>query len=536
MGELACAVARLEGWRRWVFAFVTGAVAAAALPPFNFVPVLILSFTALVWLIDGTYADEGPPSGRAKNIAAAAWTGWWFGFGFFLAGLYWVGFAFLVEADANAWMIPFVVVLFPAGLALYGAAAGALARLFWRRGPVRIAVMALSWVALEWLRGHTLTGFPWNLVGYAWSASLEMSQTSALVGIYGLSLLTVFIAAAPAALADGGVSSRKGRLGPPVTAAVLMLVMWGGGAWRLAANPAAFVEDVELRVVQPSIPQSEKWNPALRARNFERLLSLTTADGLDGITHIVWPESAVPYVLSREPARLDAVGRRVNSNVVLLTGAVRYETDRQTAKTNFYNSLHVIRLTAEDENTTAEIVGSYDKHHLVPFGEYMPFDALMSRIGLKQLTFGSSSGYAAGPGLRTLSVPGAPDAAPLICYEIIFPHDVTAPESKARWIVNLTNDAWFGDSSGPRQHLQQARMRAVETGMPVVRAANNGVSVIIGPSGRILQRLDLDEAGHFDSALPEALSPPVYARFGDMLLAPLALGLCIITLVAGRVR
>ncbi len=534
IARLALSIASLEGWRRALVSGLAGTLAAAALPPFNILPLLFVSFTILVWLIDGTCTDNTSPNGGVRNLKSAAWLGWWFCFGYFLVGLYWIGFAFLVEAEATAWMIPFVVVLFPAGLAIFGAATTVLACLFWRDGPSRIVVIALSWVALEWLRGHILTGFPWNLVGYAWSASLEVSQTSALLGIYGLSLLTVFVAASPAALAGGGSAARKGSVGAPAAAVLMTLLMWGAGAWRIAQNPTDYVDGIKLRIVQPSIPQAEKWKPENHANNFERFLSLTEQDGFEDITHIVWPESAVPYILSREPGKLATINQRLGSDRVLITGAIRYDRGAQSAETTFYNSLHVVRLFPEERNSNAEIIATYDKHHLVPFGEYMPFDVFFSWVGLKQLTFGSSSGYPGGAGLRTLLVPGAPAVAPLICYEIIFPSEVVPRVGQARWIINLTNDAWFGDSSGPRQHLQQARMRAIETGLPIVRAANNGLSAIVDPVGRILHQLDLNEAGTLDGGLPRSLPKPLYARLGDVGFGSLGIALVIVGLFLGR--
>ncbi len=535
MNRVALSIAGLSGWRRALVAALAGGLAAAALPPFNYVPLLLLSFTILVWLIDGTSTDETPGGGAAK-VKSAAWIGWWFCFGYFLIGLYWIGFAFLVEADANAWMIPFVIILFPAGLALFGAATTGLARVFWRTGPTRIVSLGLSWVALEWMRGHILTGFPWNLVGYAWSVSPEVSQTAAMIGIYGLSLVTVLIAASPAALANGSSQERKVSFGALALAVLAVLVMWGAGAWRLGQIPTSYVANVNLRIVQPSIPQAEKWKPENRASNFERFLALTEQDGFEDITHIVWPESAVPYILSREADKLAIINRRLGAGRTLLTGAIRYDLDAQSSDKLFYNSLHIVRLPPDGVSADAEIIETYDKHHLVPFGEYMPFDALLSQIGLKQLTFGSSSGYTGGPGLRTLSVPGAPAVAPLICYEIIFPNEAVAVGTQAQWIINLTNDAWFGDSSGPRQHLQQARMRAIETGLPIVRAANNGVSAVIDPGGRILQRLDLNEAGILDGRLPEPLPAPLYARWGDLILGGMALLLALVRMLARERR
>ncbi len=506
---------RLSGWRRALTGVVAGASSALALPPLGYVVLMVAGFTLLVVLLDGCgVSAAGSPMTWREKLTKAAWTGWWFGFGYFFVGLYWIGFALLVDAETYAWMVPFVAVLVPAGLALFTAGAAALARLMWSSGPERIAVLAIAWVVFEWLRGHILTGFPWNLVGYAWAGSDEIIQITALIGIYGLSLVTVLICSSPVALAAAGGPHRGGFL-TFIGAMAVMAAIWAGGAWRLSTQPTEYVDDVRIRIVQPSIPQSEKWKSGNGPKIFSLYTDMTQEEGYDEISHVVWPESAVPYILSRNRDRLDDIGDMLGPDRILITGAVRYDLPDDQSSPVFFNSLHVIRAQGE-QHSAGEIIATYDKQHLVPFGEYLPLAGLLSRLGFRQLAQGTS-GYASGPGTTTLDVVGAPPASPLICYEIIFPGEVTAPGRRPGWLVNLTNDAWFGDSSGPRQHLAMARVRAIETGLPVVRSANNGISTIIDPLGRTATRLALNKVGILDGRLPRALGSTLYEEFGDLL-------------------
>ena len=380
----------------------------------------------------------------------------------------------------------------------------------------RLITLGVFLALSEWLRGHILTGFPWNLFGYVWSASLEIAQSSAVLGAYGLTLVTLVLGLAPAVYTHQRLSDPKPWMWPTLALFVCAL-LWGVGAWRLHQAPTQMLDHVRLRIVQPSVPQAEKWRPENRRGILDLYLQMTQSDGFENITHVVWPESAVPYLLSREPLRVEEIGQALSGRV-LLTGSVRSQIDPKTTDRQFYNSLHIIHDQVEQAARKTQITATYDKVHLVPFGEYMPLSALMEAIGLKQLAFGEG-GYSAGASLATLGVPGAPDVVPLICYEIIFPGKVLPAESQADWLLNLTNDAWFGDSTGPRQHFEMTRFRAIETGRSIVRSANNGISAIIDPLGRVVARLELNETGVLDGALPAAYGAPFYARSGDLLFA-----------------
>ncbi len=529
MHAFATRLGHMGLWPQAGAAGLSGALGALALAPFDFWPILLVSFSSYIWLVDGTYADEsGSPSKLIHPLRRAAWIGWWFGFGFFLAGLYWIGYAFLVDADNFAWLIPFVAVLLPGGLAFFTAASTLLARVFWSAGAARLIMAALSFVMFEWLRGHVLTGFPWNLIGYAWAGSLEILQFTSVTGIYGLSLLTVLAAASPAAV--WGPCARAGGAGglrlwrAPAAAIVCFCLLWLGGYWRLDRHPTEFVDNISLRLVQPSVPQAQKWRPENRRLILDRYLSMTQGPGFEAVTHVIWPETAVPIALTSSPPILGEIGQMLGKSRVLISGSLRWERDGVTGENHPFNSLHVIRAPEANNKLQSYIYTTYDKVHLVPFGEYLPMQSLLEWIGLKQLTFGSGDGFAAGTGLVTLAVPGAPAMAPLICYEIIFPGHVIAPGTNPEWIVNLTNDAWFGDTSGPRQHLRMAQVRAIESGMPVVRSANTGISAIVDSYGRIIKRLALNVPGVLDGGLPRSGSVTPYRRWGDWPLLGLFLG------------
>jgi apolipoprotein N-acyltransferase len=519
MTRAATWVASLEGWQRALFAAALGVLSLPAFAPLHLWPVLFLTFGPLVWLLDGCHRDHRELGGRLK---CAALIGFWFGFGYFLAGLYWVAEAFLVEPWRHGWLIPFVMTALPAGMALFFVVAAVLAMLMWWQGAARAFALAVALGLAEYARGHVVTGLPWNLVGYSILGGDAMMQIASLFGVYALSLLAVLLFVSPAAIAAPEGSGLGGGKGTIALAASLLLLLGAGTLWgeqRLAHADSAGT-GIKVRIVQADIDQAEKWRPENSAEIFNDYLDLTKsgAGGLGGISLVVWPETAVPFLLADSPQALSLIAEALPEGTSLLVGSARLVEERDAqgtlTATRIFNSLLVI-------DDKGEVLNAYDKIHLVPFGEYLPFQDFMESLGFMQLT-GVRGGFSAGTGPRLLAIPGAPPASPLICYEIIFPDDVVDISEKRvvdiserpGWLLNITNDAWFGSSAGPYQHFHQARVRAVEQGLPLVRAANTGISAMVDPYGRILAEIGLGEKGAIDSELPKAVSQTLFARLG----------------------
>jgi apolipoprotein N-acyltransferase len=492
------ALRNLTGWRRASVAFAAGSLSALSFAPFGIFPLLLLAIAVLVILLDGAQLQKRPH-------ASAAWIGWCWAFGQFLFGLYWVGYAFLVDAASHAWQIPFVEFFLPGGLALFIAAATFGASFFWRPGASRIFVLTIAYVTAEWLRGHILTGFPWNIPAYGWSASLAVLQSTAIFGSYGLSLLTILFGASLAQCVGLKRSdSRAWHLPAAMTA--LFLVFWIGGVVRLWLVHPGDVSGVMLRLVQPNVAQQEKFKSKYRLRNWQELIDLSNRSAARPSTHIIWPEAAPPLLLTRSLRAMEDVAALTGSSRVLMTGAIRgYATIDDGIR--YSNSFYIF-------GAGGSLVATYDKFHLVPFGEYLPFSDLLGKLGLTKVVDGPE-GFAAGEGPRTFAVPDAPPVGPLICYEIIFPGEVVGSR-RPGWFVNVTDDSWFGPSTGPYQHLLIARVRAIEEGLPVARDANTGISAVIDPLGRVRAELGLGVAGVLDSPLPGAVPKTPFARFGDV--------------------
>lgn len=511
--RLAGSVRTRAGWQRMALATSAGALSALAMAPFFIWPVLIVTLPMLVWLLDGAILRGDGSSWRQRPAVQAALTGWLFAFGYFFAGLFWIGEAFLVEADKFALLIPIAVTLMPAGLALFWAGAAAAASFAWRPGLMRVLALALALGAAEWLRGHVLTGFPWNVIGYALSYPDSLMQAAGLIGIYGLSVLAVFVLAAPLVAWADGMAWR----GAALTVATIVVLM-AYGHWQLVEPAPVTAEGPRVRLVQPSVPQREKWQSEHQRRIFDLHLSLTTRnaagvdDGAKGVDLVIWPEAAMPFLPLDSPRALELIGEALPAGTHLISGALRADPpdpNRPEAQRRLYNSLIAF-------GAGGRAVAIYDKIHLVPFGEYLPLNTWLDAIGLEPLTR-RRGGFTVGPMPRPLmSVPRVPAFAPLICYEAIFPRAIVQGKERPSFLLNVTNDGWFGNTTGPRQHLHQARVRAVEEGLPLLRVANNGISAVVDGHGRILHRLDLDVVGVIDARLPPAMAPTLYSRFGDL--------------------
>ncbi|WP_299566607.1 apolipoprotein N-acyltransferase [uncultured Sulfitobacter sp.] len=474
----------MTGIARTLGAFSLGALAVCALPPFSTPVVLPIAFGGLYLITVG------------ESRKRAGLAGWMFGVGFFLFGLSWIAESFFVDAERFGWMAVPAVAGLSAGLALFPAAAMAAFASSKAHGVPGALIFAVCWSVSEWLRGTVLTGFPWNLIGYAWADYDIPRQMAAWVGSYGLGLLTVLLSVLPVTLL---AQDRRQN----VSAIFLFTAVAAGvgafGMVRLAERPLP--TDTTVRIVQGNIPQREKWAPAFRARNIARYLDLSAQPG--GFDLLLWPESAFPGYIDEDVTMLDRIADLLPEGSILLTGAQTRAPDGNG--TSYRNSVLAI-------DSNGRIVARYAKHHLVPFGEYVPFRSLLP---LDRLTAGLGD-FTPGPGPDTLDLPGLPPVGLSICYEAIFPGRVVDAADRPGWLFNATNDAWFGASLGPRQHLASARMRAVEEGLPMVRAANTGISAVIDGFGRIVSRLEMDETGVLDTPLPAALPPTPFSKYGQM--------------------
>lgn len=500
----------------WVLAGA-GVVLGATLPwaqaPYSFYPLLLVVLPLAGLLFD-----------LAKTPWRAAIVGWTLGFGYFLPGLLWIGEAFFVEADRFAWMAPLAVTLLPAVLSLYWAAAFAAGRAL----GGSVWAVSFCWAGAEFVRSEAFTGFPWGLFAYAW-VDAPIGQAAAWVGPFGLNLLTIFAGLALGRALVGrdlGGAAWPHRAAFGVGAAALVTAGWLGGVARTPVDSPAPAPDAPLlRIVQPNVPQTEKWAQQYLQRNFDRLMLLSetasearrragmlTAAELDAPSPdvIIWPETAVtPWVISEDTPRRDLMARLGSAHLVVGTQRLQVSETGGEQRRDVFNSLFV--LTPE-----GDVAVTYDKHHLVPFGEFLPFQDWLEAMGVFQLA-GGRGGFASGPGPQVVSAPGVPSFVALICYEAIFPNEMPTALGAARpdVIIQITNDAWFGESGGPHQHLAQARMRAIEQGLPFLRSANTGISAAIDAYGRVTHRLELNTQGRIDLHLPPRAPETVYARWGD---------------------
>ncbi|MEO1531028.1 MAG: apolipoprotein N-acyltransferase [Pseudomonadota bacterium] len=496
---LARRIIGLSGWRRVLAAAAAGLLLAAGHAPVGIPWGAFVALPALALLV-----------GSARTPRGGFTAAWAFGFGYLIVSLHWIGHAFLVDADAFAWMLPFALTGLPAFLALFWGVAGWLTRIAAPGGgPVTLAALAATLTLTEFARSHVLTGFPWALPGYVWIET-PLAQTAALTGPHGLGLLTLLVTGLPLlALVTLTGRARLALLVLPIAA---FAGLWGYGTARLASAPDTNAGPV-LRLVQPNAPQHLKWLPDYAPTFYRRLLegSAAPADpALGAPAMVIWPETAVAFLPEESPeARAQMAAAAGGAPLVL--GALRRRS--AAAGGGFANSLLTL-------DASGSVIARYDKHHLVPFGEYVPFRTLFGALGVEQLA--GRGQFMPGPGPQVMAPVGTlPRFVPLICYEAIFPHEVIPPgaetgASRPGWLLQITNDAWFGTLGGPQQHLAQARLRAIEQGLPMVRAANTGISAVIDAHGRITASLRLGIHGHVDARLPAALSPPLYARLGDL--------------------
>lgn len=500
-------LAQLAGFKKYLALFGLGALSVLSLPPLGLFPVLLMTVPAFIWI-----AQSAPTRGKSFL------SGWAFGAGYFIFGLYWVSAALFVDIQAWGWVMPLSLIVGPAVLGLFYGFIPLIAHR-WRAKPDAHAVLfTAGWALVEYVRGHALTGFPWNLAGQSWEHVLPLLQTAALGGIYSLTLLTLFWAAIPAFIAN-----RKLAAG----AILSLLLLLCFGVLRLMQNPTVQNGDVMIRIVQANIPQTLKWDPDEDWRNLERHIALTKSAAREENPpprFVVWPESASRHDFDLFPEIGNYVGMSLPQNSVGVIGNIRVTADKNENARAYHNSLSAL-------GGKGEVLAAYNKHHLVPFGEYLPFRQYITFKPLAMALSGIGD-FTPGDGPATLRVKDLPPFSPLICYEAIFPSEVTDKKDRPAWMVNVTNDGWYGMSAGPYQHMAITRLRAIEEGLPLVRAANTGISAIIDPVGRTVARLGLGAQGQLDGILPAPLPPTLYAAAGDkvffvLLLVIAGVGLCL---------
>ncbi len=489
----------LTGWRRNALAYLLGISATLAMPPVFLFPLLVPGFAGLILLL-----------AAAPSRKRAFWDGWWWGLGHYMTGLYWICIALLTDPWKFGWLIPFDLIGLNGIIALYPA----FAALLWYMLKPRTRgawpfLFAAVWTLTEYARGHILFGFPWNLAGYSWAFSDNMAQSASVLGIYGLTFITVYIATTP-------IAGKKQML----AGIVMLALMASGGAWRLylvdrVPEIDRFVPGVHMRLVQANIQDHSAWTPERQQRIFARYIQLSRREGIEDITHLIWPETAAPFALHEGDTRLvNVFASLAPPGGALITGILRSEGDGNNYRV--WNSLAVFN----QQGLTA----SYDKHHLVPFGEFIPLRHWLPPL----VTPAGTMDFSRGPGPTTLSVPSAPPTSPLICYEALFPSETIAPAGpRPGWLLNITNDSWFGASSGPYQHFHMARFRAIEQGLPLVRAANTGISAVTDAYGRIITQSSFNIGGILDSGLPVAANTTIYGSYGFIYFPLLILTLAI---------
>lgn len=502
------------GIRKILLGMALGSLSVLALPPLYLPFVLFFTMPSLIWLLDGAIQTNLEVQAKADSsflyrlwakiygARSAFWVGLSFGFGYFFFGLLWVGEAFLVDANAHIALLPFAVTLLPLILALFWALACLTARLFWGGAVKNVIVLTLSLSLWEFVRGHIFTGLPWNLLGMVFDFSVAMLQSASIWGVYGLTFIAILLSLSFSLVVNSRFNIRQ------VSLAVLaaMVIMWAGGSIRLYNNPTQYHDDILLRLVQGNIAQKDKWQMEMRAVIANRYLELsarqTSAEskGLGEITHLIWPESAMPFLLEAGSDFMQQATRILAQDAYLITGAVRRQNNGD--ETEFYNSILAF-------DSSGNRLGKYDKHHLVPFGEYVPLSDMFKKIGVDKL-IAMREDFQTGQKPTNIYLKNTPAFAANICFEIIFSGNIVDRENRPEWILNLTNDSWFGETIGPYQHLAQARMRAVEEGLPLVRNANSGITAVFDPLGRLIAQLPKGKTAILDSRLPQKIAPTAY--------------------------
>lgn len=505
--------------KRWLYLVIMGALTSLALPPAFLVPFIFITFPILY-----IYTEY------SRSAKDAFFVGWWFGFGYWLIGIYWVAFSILTEADKFWWLVPFAVIGLPMMLAVYTGIATVVTYLVPRQRWQKILVLAVMWVLSEMLRSYviafyTLYGFPWNYIGYVWNVTNYTMQLGSVIGIFGLSLLTMIIALLPALAVT--IKEEKGEyiisyMGIYKVMAVILTIIIihsGFGVYRIHTTRLTMFEDMNIRLVQPNQTEHHKWHPVKKRAVVRKHIEMSQAPGAEKMQAIIWSESSVPYAIEENKEVMDEIKKAIPEGGILLTGAMRGERDESGEYKNIYSTLHAI-------DNEGGIRGVYDKYRLVAFGEYIPFRWMLP---IDSIVGGTD--FSKGPGPQTMITNRILPFSPLICYDAIFPQSVVNKGKQADWMLNITNDAWFEKrlqltkdttlqlSTGPYQHFQMVRMRAVEQGISIVRVANTGITANITPLGQVVGSIPLGKEGILDTNLIAPLATKtIYSRTGDTLL------------------
>jgi apolipoprotein N-acyltransferase len=497
-----------QKWPARALALGAGLAAGLAFPPFGFLPG-ILGYAVLLAVLD----NDGP-----NPLRAAFFRGWLFGLGYFAVAVHWITEPFFVDAKEQGWMAPFALVLMAGGLALFWAVGGLVFRALKARGWAASLVFAGVFAGTEWLRGHILTGFPWDLPGETWRAGSPPSQAASVVGAYGLSWITLLLASAPAILVQP--VGRRTKAGVLAAGVAILASLYAFGIGRLQNAAPTPAGAPVMRLIQADIDQKTKW----KADNLDSIITtyarLSTQPTGKTPSVVIWPEGALPAVIDELIAPGSPYAARLRDLLApgqtLLMGANRAEPDAR-GQLRFFNSLVGFRR----EDGGLRVTAVYDKHRLVPFGEYMPLGDLARQVGFRSMVH-MEDDFTAGADPRPITPWGVPPAQALICYEALFPgfarEAARAAGLRPAWLLNVSNDAWFGVTSGPLQHLNIASYRAIEEGLPMVRVTPTGVTAVIDSYGRIGAgaRLGLGAIGIVEAPLPSALQATPYYLQGDL--------------------
>ncbi|VEJ44820.1 apolipoprotein N-acyltransferase [Bartonella vinsonii] len=486
----------VTGWKRQIWVFLCGAATSFALPPFYLTPLCFLTFPIFIVLLDSIRTIQN----NKKRFLTYALSCGIFGFSYFTCNLWWLCSALLIDPVSFGWAVPFAILGPPLYLSLYWFFSGFIVGLLWTKGIARFFVLAFALGLAEWLRAFLFTGFPWNSLGYTAMPTPMLMQSDAVVGLYGMNILAVLVYSLPTVL----LTNEKKKIALSLCLS-LIFIHSGFGFYRLNSMPNTAdyqKSNYWVRIVQPSIPQDIKLNNTTRDAIFETHMNLSTTPTTEKNPEpdfIVWPEASIPYLLDENSETTMRIASLLKPQQWAIIGAIRINDDPSHAQTQYFNTIAAI-------NAEGDILNTSDKLHLVPFGEYLPYENFLKKIGLRILA-DNIGGYSAASVRKTVTLPNGFSYLPLICYEVIFPNEMTFEGSPPQAIINVTNDAWFGATPGPYQHLQQAQLRAIELGIPIIRAANNGISAVIDSYGRIVVALRQNAVGILDSQVPSSITP-----------------------------